>query len=49
MKLWTKTILCLVSASLLSLQAFAAGEGERAESGIDENQQNVLTPRAAVH
>lgn len=33
MKLWTKTILCLVSASLLSLQAFAAGEGERAELG----------------
>ena len=33
MKLWTKTILCLVSASLLSLQAFAAREGERAELG----------------
>lgn len=30
---WVKTILCLVSASLLSLQAFAAGEGERAELG----------------
>ncbi len=30
---WVKTILCLVSASLLSLQAFAAGEGERVELG----------------
>ena len=28
-----KKILCLVSASLLSLQAFAGGEGERAELG----------------
>ena len=30
---WVKTILCLASASLLSLSAFAAGEGERAELG----------------
>ena len=30
---WVKTILCLVSASLLSLQAYAAGEGERAKLG----------------
>ena len=30
---WIRTILCLVSTSLLSLQAFAAGEGERAELG----------------
>ena len=30
---WVKTIFCLVSASLLSLQALAAGEGERAELG----------------
>ena len=30
---WVKTFFCLVSASLLSLQAFAAGEGERAELG----------------
>ena len=30
---WIKFILCLVSASLLSLQASAAGEGERAELG----------------
>ena len=30
---WVKTILCLVSASLLSLQTYAAGEGERAKLG----------------
>ncbi len=30
---WVKTILCLVSASLLSLQVFAQGEGERAKLG----------------
>lgn len=30
---WVRTILSLVSASLLSLQVFAAGEGERAELG----------------
>ena len=30
---WVKTIFCLVSASLLSLQASAAGEGGRAELG----------------
>ena len=30
---WVKTIFCLVSASLLSLQAFAAGEEGRAELG----------------
>ena len=30
---WVKTIFCLVSASLLSLQGLAAGEGERAELG----------------
>ena len=32
---WVRTILGLVSASLLSLQVFAAGEGERAELGHD--------------
>ena len=30
---WVRTILSLVSASLLSLQLFAAGEGEKAELG----------------
>lgn len=30
---WIKTILCLVTTSLLSLQASAAGEGERPELG----------------
>lgn len=30
---WVKKVLCLVSASLLTLAAFAAGEGERAKLG----------------
>jgi hypothetical protein len=38
---WVKTIFCLVSASLLSLQAFAAGKEGRAELG------DYFTPASA--
>lgn len=39
---WIKTILCLATTSLLSLQASAAGEGERPELG------NYFAPAAAA-
>ena len=40
---WVKTIFCLVSASLLSLQVFAAGEEGRAELG------DYFVPATAEH